>query len=79
MDEEVAEEEEQEQEHDGDSEADDTTGGSPFKLPLLRLSPSKNAVTPQRQRLQADDRLTSSALRGGAANGLLSLARGQSS
>lgn len=57
------------------------------RLPLGSLSPEKNALprstsaanTPQNRRLQNEDdeqRLNSSALRGGAANGLLSLARG---
>lgn len=52
-------------------------------LPRLSVSPTKNALmTPQRKRLvgggedDATANLTSSAIKGGAADGLLSLARG---
>ncbi|KAJ9134448.1 hypothetical protein NKR23_g10130 [Pleurostoma richardsiae] len=64
-----------------DSEGEDVDGRpdpsivSPEKQLLPRM-PSSAAYTPQRRRIEAaDERLTSSALRGGAASGLLSLSR----
>jgi hypothetical protein len=61
----------------GDEEDKDAAPDAPS---LPRVSPSKAVATPRRTQLLAVDdedaaRLTSSALRGGAANGLLSLAR----
>lgn len=68
------------------SQKDDETSTRGVRFAEGSLSPEKNALprlasalnTPQRARLMEDDeKLTSSALRGGAANGLLSLARGR--
>lgn len=68
----------QQQQQEKDQENSGGDGGEVLELPLLRRVEENGAMaTPKRQMaLRDDERLTSSALRGGAANGLLSLARG---
>lgn len=52
---------------------------SPEKGALPRLPPTSAAITPRRKQIEEeDDKLTSSAIRGGAANGLLSLSLARS-
>lgn len=68
----------QQQQQQQDQENSGGDGGEALELPLLRrVEEDGTMATPKRQMaLKDDERLTSSALRGGAANGLLSLARG---